>query len=154
MYRSFRPIPTQSKTICLCLYHSHPWGIWRKQLDAPILSLFLGWKNAILGLSCAPVLAWLGYSILMSFLSEVLPTGIQGNLFPLLVSPHVAWKVGLGWRAVQARLGRWNGQAVNSQLTQAPVAGGFQGEVLSSRCFPGGNSPVAYFGVGTQVCFP
>lgn len=152
MYRSFRPIPTQSKTICLCLYHSHPWGSWRKQLDAPILSLFLGWKNAILGLSCAPCLTWLQLSHV--FLVWSTSYRNTGQSLPLTgVSTH-SLKVGLGWRAVQARLGRWNGQAVNSQLTQAPVAGSFQGEVLSSRCFPGGNSPVAYFGVGTQVCFP
>lgn len=53
-------------------------------LDAPISAPSIpGWKNAILGLSCAPVPAWLGYSIFRSFLTAVLPVGIQGDLFPL-----------------------------------------------------------------------
>lgn len=77
---------------------------------SPVLSL-PGWKNAILGLSCAPVLAWLGYRIFMSFLTEVLPMGIQGNLFPL---PGVSTCSLKGWLAlgtVQARSGeiKWEG---------------------------------------------
>lgn len=44
---------------------------------------------------------------------------------------------------------KWEGSkfTVNSQLRQAPLAGSCQREVVSSRCFPRGNSPVAFFSV-------
>jgi len=62
--RSSRPIPAQSRTICLWLHSSHPWGSWRKQSDEPVFSALFSRLNKCCSrsvLCSSPCLPWLQY---------------------------------------------------------------------------------------------
>lgn len=71
-----------------------------------------GWKNAFLGLSCPPVLAWLGYSIFICFLTKVLPMGAQGNPFPLPSASTCSLR---GWIGLENSAGKVWGDEINER---------------------------------------